>query len=171
MIINLTSSVCFMIILIILVVDFFSKKKVSKLENKYFKYLSILTLFGLLLEIIIYTLAVMDYTKWELAFTNLGRMIFMYYVIWMFFFTLYNFIICFNINYDNVKNYKLLKISIILIYSIIFIFVLFLPIEFIKTKSFIYPSGKLLTFSYGFGSIGVTLLLLICIFKIKVLRF
>ena len=86
MIINLTASICFLIVLLIVVSDFFMKEKLRNIENNCFKVLSVLATFGLIIEILMYDLILSGIDMNSVILLIIGRLIFVYYVIFMFVF-------------------------------------------------------------------------------------
>ena len=110
MVINIVASICFSIVLLILMLDFFSKKKIEKLDNNYFRILSITNLVGLFTEIIIYFLLLFKSSSLTLIIiTILGKIILLYYLIYMYYLLLYTYTICWNIKDKNDVTYKKTK--------------------------------------------------------------
>ena len=76
MLINLTSSVCFFIVLIILIIDFFSKETLKNLDNESFKSMTIVCIAGLFLEFINYFLVYRGFDKESELMLILGKTLF-----------------------------------------------------------------------------------------------
>jgi len=170
MLINLTASICYIIVLLILIVVFFRKKKVKKIENTCFKVLSVASVFGLLLEAVMYGLVIIGLNPELDLFNILGKLIFLYYVVFMYVFVQYAFTTCFDINDTNDKRYKLFRKIANIFYVISFILVAVLPYKFVISNNYIYPKGPATDISYIIGGIGVFFINVCCILKFKVLK-
>ena len=166
MIVNFTASVSFLIVLLILVIDYLNKERLKNLENIFFKYLAFCSIAGLTLEATVYGLI-------EIGFTNdewllfVGKFVFLYYVIFMFLFVLYGFTSCFDVKDPTEKRFKNFSIIEFVLYSIFGILVFILPYGFKTTATYIYPEGMLTDFSYLVGAIGVFSILIFCIMNFK----
>ena len=101
MIVNVTASICFLIVLLILIFDFFSKKTLSNLDNNSFKHLSVVCAFGLLIEFLTYLLVIFKFEIHSLPMMVLARFIFIYYLIFMYYFIIYVFCVCKKIQSRN----------------------------------------------------------------------
>lgn len=91
LIINITLSISFLLVLIMLLYDFYSKKRFNRIENKYFLTLTYINLFGLCYELFISILNV----KSGFLTVILTEIIYVYYLIFMlnlflYFYTLSN---------------------------------------------------------------------------------
>ena len=155
MIINITASICFIITVIILTYDFFSKEKIDKLENKYFKVLAPLTLIGLIMELILYSLTSLGKDANTILVDSLTRAIFMYYVVFMYIYVLYTFSTCWNITDIHNKKYIAIRNVLTILYAIFLIVVTFLPYDIVEKKDYFYPSGLCMDFSYLIGAVGL----------------
>ena len=166
MVINIVASICFSIVLLILMLDFFSKKKIEKLDNNYFRILSITNLVGLFTEIIIYFLLLFKSSSLTLIIiTILGKIILLYYLIYMYYLLLYTYTICWNIKDKNDVTYKKTKTLVTSLYSIFMVIILLLPCTFEVKNNYIIPSGLGLNLSYIIGGIGIITIVTCCILK------
>ena len=166
MIVNFTASISFLIVLLILIVDYLNKERLKNLENIFFKYLAFCSIAGLTLEALTYGLIEIGFTSNEwLIF--IGRFVFLYYVVFMFLFVLYGYTSCFDVKDPTEKRFKILSIVEFVLYSIFGVLVLFLPYTFKRTSSYIYPVGMLTDFSYFVGAVGVFSILIFCVMNFK----
>ena len=169
MYINFTASICFFIIILIILIDFMSKRKVNKLENKLFKTISVLTLFGLVLEFIIYGLFIghYNYNQNLLLFNICAKSLLLYYIVWMYFFVAYTYLVCF---YKGKKAYKKFVYGETLAYLTFFVLVLVLPFKIKMTNSNFIPLGAATQISYLIGAFGILFVVVCCLIKFKKLR-
>lgn len=170
MLINLTASVCFLIVILILVFDFFRKKKIDKIENTCFKRLSVACVVGLLLEITMYGLILYGLNRSSYIYNVLGRLIYLYYIVFMYVFVLYAYTTCFDVRDINDKRYKLFRKIEGVFYFISALLVVILPYEFLKVSDYIYPEGPATIASYIIGGIGILFINVCCILKFKMLK-
>ena len=83
-------SVCCFVFLIIITFVFFTKPKISKLENKAFSWLLSLNIVGLILQFLSYMLVnSIDGFYNTVYYILILRMIFCYYILWELFFVYY----------------------------------------------------------------------------------
>jgi len=169
MLINVTASFCFLLVLCIILFDFNSKEKLDTLDNNNFKHLSITCAIGLFLEFINYLLAIIGFDIQSLFMTILGKLIFFYYSVFLYFFVIYVYTACNNIKTKNDSYKKYTKI-ITIIYFFISLLSLALPFEFADTTKYLYPVGPATDFSYISGGLAVFYILCMCVVNIKKLK-
>ncbi len=169
MVINLTTSLCFLIMMIVLVIDFNLKEKLNNIDNICFKYLSFISIVGLLLEFFTYLISLLGFSSNSILLNGLGRIIYLYYVVFMYFFIMYVVACCLNIKEKNNDFKKLIFIETI-IYSVVAIITLILPFEFSKTVKYLYPVGLATNFSYLTGGLGILFILILSLVKFKTLK-
>ena len=169
MLINITASACFFIVLLILMIDFFSKKTLDNLDNNSFKHLSIISLFGLAIEFIDYLFVILGFNIYSSFILFLGRLIFGYYVIFMYYFILYVYITCKKIQ-TQTQEFKTFKKVLSIIYIILFVLVCVLPFNFAESTKYLYPVGLATDFSYMIGALAVLFIFVFCILNIKNLK-
>ncbi len=145
-------SLIYMLLLIIL---FFSKKRIHTIENKLFKILMISNLTGLLLDIITYFVALNN--TLELIAMVLCRFILIYYLTWIILFTLYIYVISFGITYNNFDNkkYSIIKKLLFIVYCISFVLSWVLPLSFIGEKGATYSYGLAVNYCYTISGICI----------------
>ncbi len=169
MLINVTASFCFMIVILILIADFDSKEKLDNLDNNSFKHLSITCAIGLFVEFVNYFLVLEGFEIRSLLMLILGKTIFLYYAVFMYFFILYVYTTCNKINQKN-KKYRIFVKALTVIYIIVSVVSVLLPFEFADSTEYLYPIGLATLFSYIAGGLGVFYILIICLTHIKNLK-
>src|SRR5574344_87080 len=137
--------ICSLFYIIILIIIFFSKKRINSLENKIFKFIIILNFLGQILEIgCIYFVKYLDkFFVLRLIFTK-GYLV--YLISWIFLFTLYIFIITYkNSNKFNFNHYLLI---LLIPYFLCSIATVFLPMSYHNENGEIYSYGFAPKFAY-----------------------
>lgn len=167
MLVNFTASLSFAIVMGILIFDFLTKKKIIKIENTYFKILSVLTFLGLLFECLIYYFAMNGFEIESYVFSLMGKTIFLYYVVWMFFFVGYTFVVCFDVKNKADNKYKLFTIIEFLFYGITLVLILLCPLQYIVNNDGFYPTGFIVDLSYFSGAIGLSFIMICSTLKFK----
>ena len=170
MLINLTASICFLIVLLIVVFDFFMKEKIKNIENNCFKVLSVFATIGLIIEVLMYGLIMLGIDMDSVILLGIGRLVFVYYVAFMFVFLLYVYTTCFDITSTKSKKYKKFILFESILYSIFLFLVLVLPFEFTVTDNYLYPKGAATNFSYLIGGFGILVVLIFSIARYKTLK-
>ena len=154
MIINIGICLTFLIVLIILILVYFSKPKINTIENNIFKGQIGITSIGLLLESIIYLLITNHFKVSSTILIILTKSLYVYYVLWMFYFIKYNFVIFYKNRIDIKKINKFFK-YLKYVYLIFFIISVILPIDYTLTDTYYYPGGIGTIFQYIIVSIGM----------------
>lgn len=151
-------SICSLIYTSLLVVVFFSKKRLKTYENQIYSYLIITSLFGPLVGIpTYYFMGRMD--KFVIPNMIFSKLYLVYLVMWLMIFTLYIFIISVK-NIDKKKTSLLFKI---LMFVLILIEVI-LPIEYYNTDGIIYSYGPACNVMYGVSTVFI-IIVIICLIK------
>ena len=158
MVINIGISISFFIVLVILAFVYFFKEKIDSLENKIFKRLIPITLFGLLIEALIYYLTINGIDSNSLLISITIRLLYIYYVLWMFHFVIYGFVIFFSIDSSVNKKYKKFKTIAYLLYFVFLVLSIVLPIDIKITDTYLYPHGIGTTVQYIIFSFGMTII-------------
>ena len=156
MIVNIGISISFLIVLIILMVVYFSKEKIDSMENKIFKRMIIITIIGLIIEFLIYydVLFIKEYS--DLLLPIIIKGLFIYYIVWMAYFVLYGYIVFFSVKSEKDKKYKKFKFYITIFYLVAIFFTAILPIEIDKTDIYVYPNGLATSIQYIILPIGMS---------------
>lgn len=167
MIINIGICGSFLIMLFIISFVFFIKEKNQNLENDCFKILVLLTILGLILEIIFYVRIIYLKPTVDLTYKILTLALYIYYIWWMYFFVKYAFISFFSIKDSNNTSYlKAVKILIV-IYLLFTIITLFLPFDIILNEYYYYPVGINTIAQYLIGFFGFLLIIIFAIINNK----
>ena len=123
MLMNLGVGISFLIVLLIITSIFFSKKTLSNYTNKMFKILIITTIIGLLIEISIYYIILCTSIENMFIYEVLIKLLYVYYIFWMYYFVLYNYSVFIGIKENDSKFQKFeILISIFYIISLILSF-------------------------------------------------
>ncbi len=169
MYINLTASVCFIVVILILIIDFNTKERIDNIDNRCFKFLSFSSMIGLLLEFFTYYLVLNGQSIDSSIIYVLGRVIFLYYVVFMYFFIMYVFAACFALKNES-KIFKNFVIVETIIYFVFAIIISFLPFNYSNSDNFLYPVGPATNFSYFIGGIGILFVAILSILRFKTLK-
>jgi len=157
-------SVCCFVFLIIITFVFFTKPKISKLENKAFSWLLALNIVGLILQFLSYMLVnSIDGFYNTVYYILILRMIFCYYVLWEIFFVYYIAIISFSLNEKKDNNKKPITI-LFLIGLFIALQTLVLPVNVTELNGLYYPTGPAMIFLV-IGVLYGMIIIFYCIIK------
>ena len=157
-------SVCCFVFLIIITFVFFTKPKISKLENKVFSWLLALNIVGLILQFLSYMLVnSIDGFYNTVYYILILRMIFCYYVLWEIFFVYYIAIISFSLNEKKDNNKKPITI-LFLIGLFIALQTLVLPVNVTELNGLYYPTGPAMIFLV-IGVLYGMIIIFYCIIK------
>ena len=157
-------SVCCFVFLIIITFVFFTKPKISKLENKVFSWLLALNIVGLILQFLSYMLVnSIDGFYNTVYYILILRMIFCYYVLWEIFFVYYIAIISFSLNEKKDNNKKPITI-LFLIGLFIALQTLVLPVDVTELNGLYYPTGSAMIFLV-IGVLYGMIIIFYCIIK------
>ena len=152
MTIGLSFIICNLIYLVLLMIIFFSKKRVNTIETKIYTSLLILNIIGLILEIICcYT--VMNKETMPIINEICNRTFLVYFATFISLITYYIYLICFKSEQidrlEQIKINKKTKIFLAIIYAIILGFVLLLPVKY--PNNAVYNYGAAPNFIAGLG--------------------
>lgn len=157
---------CF-VFLILLNIFYFSKKRLKSLENKIFKALMIVNLFGHIIELsCFYTVANMDVIPTINLIVSKGLLV--YYLTYILLFSAYVFVISYNKENkeeQRVKRYYKGVLKFCLSYFLVsMLFIIILPIEYHNSADKIYSYGMAVDFMFIVYTILI-ILWIICIFR------
>lgn len=158
MIVNIGVSLSFVIVLIILSVVYYSKDKIISMENRIFKKLIPITIFGLCIEAIIYYIVIYTTNENNFLLTLFIKFLYAYYVFWMFYFVLYSFIVFFDIKEKTNKIYIKFKLILKLFYCFSLILSIILPVDILLTNTYLYPKGIGTNAQYLIVSLGMMII-------------
>ncbi len=156
MIINIVSSINFLIVIFVLLYDFYSKKRVDSIENKCFKILTFVNILGLVIDMTIFLLLINGVDTYIVNFLN--ELVMLYYLVFMYILIIYFYVISNLITKKNDKKLLKFKFKIKIFYIISAILVMALPINFISENNYIYPTGPSVIFAYIVGVIGLSII-------------
>ena len=126
-----------MIFMIILMIVYFSKKRVNMIENKFYSALIIISFLCSLIEIINFILVNNGISSDSFVYIIFIKLLFLMFILWIITFVYY--VILIGRRYSN-KDYK--KIIETIPYTIIIsIITLFLPIDIVETNGLLLPVG------------------------------
>ena len=148
-------SISALLILLIFAITFFMKQRVKNDETEIYKYLLLITMLGLTLEIstaIMYNVGV-DINN--IFYQLLSKMVFCYYLVWSYFFAKYIISIC--------KNKSKTKTFILFLTLISSVLVMVSPISYIEQGNVIMPDGLSLYITYLVSIIYIFIDLFYCI--------
>lgn len=127
-----------LVYIIILSIFYFSKKRISTIENKIYKYLLIANIFGLIIELgCFYTVSHLD----QMPVLNkiITKTLLVYYLLFIFIYTYYVFIISFKESSKFSKNK--LKIYCVMAFIMTSILICYLPMEYFNNGTYVYSYG------------------------------
>ena len=142
-------SISALIVICVFVYNFFSKQRVKNIETTIYKYILILSVIGLFLDIYSCLLYSLGTNPESFLYHIISKSIFLYFILWCLLFAYY--IKCISSNED-VKTYKKYFKRILTIYLFIIPFILLLPLEFIKSSEIqgvIVPNGPSVLLTYS----------------------
>ena len=151
--------VCGLCCSILINIVYFTKQRINSYENKIYSALIISNLIGLLIELSCNITAMISETP-EIVVSLVTKLYLIYLITWIFFFTIYIFIISIN-NYEE-KRKRLTRIIFCLL-GLSILLVGCLPIECIKENDVVYASGLSVIVDYAISGV--------CIFVWMILLF
>ncbi len=142
-------SISALIIILLFTYNFLSKERINNIETKIYKYLLILTIFGLSMDIttcILYRTGIDINGLW---YSLSSKFVFVYFVLWLLLFTFY--IKCISLPSTETYKSKMMNTYYSFTIFLIFIlpFILILPIEFDLNNDVIVPNGLPVFITYA----------------------
>ena len=153
-------SVCSFLYSMLLIIVYFSKERISSIENKSYIGMMISNFFGIIIAILCYYFLV---KKDLYPILNLitSKLYLVYVLTWISFFTMYIIIISYTKN--NFKEYyKKIKIGLFFIYCILLIILLKLPLYSVNNNGVVYTEGPAATFLSFITFYFITIWLYLC---------
>lgn len=157
--IGVSFSICCFVFLLILIVVYFSKKRIDSVNNRIFTALMIINVLGIFID-------VAGFASFKFFGTSnyinivISKIYLSYYLIYMFCFMLY----VYNVSTDNIKK---IYPKVAYIFLFIILVVLYLPIELHFENNVGYSYGLTVNFSYGIGTFMIIIMLFYLIKNIK----
>ncbi|MBP3841691.1 MAG: response regulator [Bacilli bacterium] len=166
---NIYFQICSFFYMVMLLIIYFSKKRLITFENKIYIYMMVSNIIGLLLDVFsIYTIINID--KLYVLNYVVSRLYLIYLVFWGTMFTTYIFSICIRgkTDYGKIESKQKRIFSVFLaFFFIISAAILILPIEYYNKNNHIYSYGLGVTLTYMVGVIYVIVCIYISLKNIK----
>ena len=137
-----TFSICSIVILLIFVLNFFSKESIKTEETNTYRNLLLLTLIGTSLDVFSYALYKSGVPTDSLLYILSGKAVFIYFIIWIIWFLRYVYLISEKSFFTIHK-----KVLYGFIIAISFL-ILFAPLEYEITQNSLYPTGLSVAITY-----------------------
>ena len=165
MVIGVTVICCSLIYSIMLAILYFTKKRINNVENRIYRLMVCMNIFGLINE-----LFCCYFTFYEKASALNGlicmivnRIFILYMMSWLFVFTIYMFFVTFN-NKLTLEKKKRAKMVCAVLYAIMFVLSFLLPLYYYSDGNYVYSYGPAPNLLMVFG--GFTILFdMFCVYK------
>ena len=157
-IVSFSFSICCLVLIILMSVFYFFRRKTKEVENKIYSYMIIANFIGLVLDILGYNIYYK--TGNNLLIELVSRIYFIYYFMWTYLFSVYVFYISYKNNHDFNKLLDRAKIfySVLMLVSVICI--VLLPMTVASSNGHIFMEGSAVIFSYTVTGICAAAILL-----------
>lgn len=157
---NIPSSfaICSLLYITLLVIVYFSKKRVDSAENKIYAWLIASNFVGVLLDFISGLLLYSRVNTGSTFYWFLTKCIFLYFLFWLFLFLIYVLEISVGDLYRKNNNLK----KIILLFGAIAVLLFVFPLHYVKGNGYVYPEGLAVNFLY-FVSIVCLIIMISCL--------
>ncbi len=161
MVIGVSVISCCLIYSVMLLILYFSKRRIDNMENKIYSILVIINVFGLLLEL---ACCYFTYTNGTTTFNTLmciicNRFFIIYMLTWLFVFTFYIFYVTFSQHKKIKKELDKYRRRFILvagiIYLVLFVLALILPLEYFNDGTYVYSYGPATSLLVIFGGLSI----------------
>ncbi|MBQ7790111.1 MAG: response regulator [Bacilli bacterium] len=164
-IVSFSFSICCLVLIILMGLFYFFRRKTKKVENRIYSYMIIANFIGLVLDILGYN--IYYNTGNNLLIELVSRVYFIYYFMWTYLFSVY----VFYISYKNSQNFtKLLdraKIFYAVLMLVSVICIMLLPMEIASSNGHIFMEGPAVIFSYTVTGICACAILLFLLRNFK----
>lgn len=152
------------IFITLLTIIYFSKKRINTFENQLYSFGIIISLIGTILEVIS-GIVFLNIKTSTFIYTTISRLIFIYYALWITFFSEYTIVIT-----NGTKKIKTAKKFFKIVSIIIVFLMLILPFEYIIDGDLIYPSGAVTFILYSYVGVSLIVMLVTVMLKIKEIK-
>lgn len=161
MVIGVSVITCCLVYSVMLLILYFSKRRIDNMENKIYSILVVINVFGLLLEL---ACCYFTYNNGTTTFNTLmciicNRFFIIYMLTWLFIFTFYIFYITFSQHHKIKKELDKYKRRFIIvagiIYLILFVLALTLPLEYFNDGNYVYSYGPATSLLVIFGGFSI----------------
>lgn len=159
-------AICALIFLVIIMIVFFTKPKLKKVENSIFSLLLIVNFIGLLTQIIIYYVVLMNPGFAEsIIYTYILKLVFLVYFAFEVIFGLYVWAVSFDVNTKENINFKRKRTVVYLVASFVLSVAMVLtPMDIEIINGYYYPTGASF-FTMFIGMIIGTAFMIYCLFR------
>ena len=168
MVIGVSVICCSLIYSIMLAILYFTKKRINNIENKIYKLMVCMNIFGLLNELVCCYFTFYEKASFfnELMCVIVNRIFILYMLSWLFVFTVYVFFVTFKDKTTVSRNKKKINFVLTSIYVLLFALSFILPLYYYSDGVYVYSYGPATNLLVVFG--GTTILFDIwCVFKNK----
>ena len=162
---NISYTLCSLFFSIMLIVVFFSKKRLQSVENKIYSWLIITNFFGLIIQISCGVFTPM--TSGSISSMFFTKLYFIYLLTWLFLFIFYTFFISKKDNSNSAFYSNIVLSLLVFIYSICFIILVISPLDFYNSNGIIYTYGLSVDSMFFISSICMIYIFLMLIMNIK----
>ncbi len=142
-------SISALIIIGIFTFNFLTKDRVKNVETEVYKYMLLITILGLILDIITCILYNMGVDTSTFGYTITSKFVFVYFVLWTMLFSFYISSICLKKDKNYLKNIKDSFMHYSIAFCIIMFFILALPVNYQNVDNVIVPNGISVLICYG----------------------
>ena len=159
-------AICALIFLIIIMIVFFTKPKLRKVENSLFSALLVTNLVGLLTQLIIYYVGFNfpDFSE-SIIYTYILKLIFLVYFAFEVIFGLYVWAVSFDVNTkENVSFKRRQTIAYLIISGLVAVAMIFAPMDIEVINGYYYPTGASF-FVMFIGMLVGTVFMIYCLFR------
>ena len=168
MIIGVSVIICSLIYSIMLTILYFTKRRINNIENKIYKLMVCMNIFGLFNELICCYFTFYEHisTFHEIMCVVVNRIFILYMLSWLFVFTCYVFFVTFKDKFSLKHSKKRINAVLGIIYAVLFVLSFVLPLYYYSDGEYVYSYGPSANLLMIFG--GATILFDIwCVFKNK----
>ncbi|MBR3490188.1 MAG: response regulator [Bacilli bacterium] len=159
-------AICALIFLIIIMIVFFTKPKLRKVENSLFSALLVTNLVGLLTQLIIYYVG-FNFPNFSesIIYTYILKLIFLVYFAFEVIFGLYVWAVSFDVNTkENVSFKRRQTIAYLIISGLVAVAMVFAPMDIEVINGYYYPTGASF-FVMFIGMLVGTVFMIYCLFR------
>ena len=168
MIIGVSVIICSLIYSTMVAMLYFTKRRINNIENKIYKFMVCMNIFGLFNELICCYFTFYEHTSpfHEVMCAIVNRIFILYMLSWLFVFTCYVFFVTFKNKISLKRDKKRINIILAIIYAVLFVLSFVLPLYYYSDGEYVYSYGPATNLLVIFG--GVTILFDIwCVIKNK----
>src|SRR5574344_50570 len=154
----------------LIMIVFFSKKHVDKLENNIFSLIIIVNYFGLLMQLGSYLITMVASNVNSSPYYVIVKCVLSYYLIYELLFILYIYIISFEIHKDDskkMKKYIKFRTFAIILTTICLLVMYILPLNIVNEEQYFYPTGFSVLFLYSMVGLGALVILFFILTHLK----